>query len=72
MIITGGYRLLRDRGGMPMIIRLSVGIITGEIGLNARVRPRREIGARVRIEKRKRKGAGGGGEREAGKGKQKK
>lgn len=53
-----------------MIIRLSVGIITGEIGLNARVRPRREIGARVRIEKRKRKGAGGGGE--AGKGKQKK
>lgn len=21
MIITGGYRLLRDRGGMPMIIR---------------------------------------------------
>lgn len=58
MIITGGYRLLRDRGGMPMIIRRNY---------HRRDRIKRAGASSARnwsaCSDRKKKKKGGGGER---------
>lgn len=65
MIITGGYRLLRDRGGMPMIIRRNYhrrDRIKRE-DIRAGASSARNWSARSDRKKKKKGGEGGGGAR---------